>query len=168
MFFSFKQARTNDRSNHDPLIGSHMTRYSRQRIDDNPPDNNRQATPQHRNDDNNHTTPPERQIQTQTQTQPTRQSPSPAQARVHFFQVAGGLSRYTWTTYFCTDRATRQSTWGTRAVSTEREPTEQVIMVIVNWKRKRESTRDREKEREREKRKEKEEKKKKGEEEKWR
>ena len=43
-----------------------MSRYSRQHVADNPPDNNRQATPQRRQQ-------PQRQTQTQTQIQPTPQ-----------------------------------------------------------------------------------------------
>ena len=77
----FQQPRTNDRGDHDPLNGSQMmsprllwmSKYNRQRIDDNPPDNSRQTTQQRRQQPHHpHSTDRQRRIQTQTQ--PTRQA----------------------------------------------------------------------------------------------
>ena len=110
-----------------------MSRYSRQRIDGTPPDNNRLSTPQRGKP---HHTTPETDTETDTGTTDTTThtstSPSPAQEQVHFFQVARDLSRHTWTTHFCTERATRQSTNGPwPSYGEQTEPTEQVVMVYV-------------------------------------
>ena len=122
-----------------------MSTCSRQRFDDNPPDNNRQSTPQRRQQPHHATPDTDTDIDTDTDTDTTdttahtSTSPFPAQVQVHFFQVARGLSRCTKTTYFCTERGTRQLTDRPRPTHsleyTEREPTEQVMTVFVIQKR---------------------------------
>ena len=138
----FKQAQTNDRSNRDPLQGGQLmsprlvskSRYSRHRIDDNPPDKNRQATPQRRQQ-------PHHTLQTDTDTANITSTP---QAHLHlqhrhistsfkwhalYKGILGQLYRASFSPI------THSGTEGKSELCVQREPTERVIIAIVIEKR---------------------------------